>query len=153
MCSIDDAEPWAFYRSAHLIARKAHRCDECGRTIDPGERYLRAVGKAEGDLSTLKTCAHGEAAGKWLAIVCGGWPSEGLAEDLCDHWDDSFHVIYKDGTRTSIEYRSFWLGRAVAGIGRQWRRRDGSLLPVLGPPPIDSDGRRVRSTSEVGVSQ
>jgi hypothetical protein len=47
-----------FYRSEVRTARKAHRCGECRRTINVGERYQYASGKCEGDMYVAKTCSH-----------------------------------------------------------------------------------------------
>ena len=37
-------------------ARKAHRCDECGREIKPGEPYRNLRGVSCGDMLVVKTC-------------------------------------------------------------------------------------------------
>jgi hypothetical protein len=37
-------------------ARKPHKCSECHRIIQPGEKYERFSGKFDGSLFCLKTC-------------------------------------------------------------------------------------------------
>ena len=46
-----------FYQSEMRKARKAHRCGECSRTIEPGETYQYASGKCEGEMYDAKTCS------------------------------------------------------------------------------------------------
>jgi hypothetical protein len=47
-----------FATTRQVRARKAHKCGECFRAIDPGDTYERAAGVWEGDFWDLKTCAH-----------------------------------------------------------------------------------------------
>lgn len=46
--------------STSPTARKAHRCDQCGRTITPGEQYHRFEQASDysGGIETQKTCAQ-----------------------------------------------------------------------------------------------
>lgn len=37
-------------------ARKPHKCGECNRTIEPGEKYLLEKELYDGNVSTCKTC-------------------------------------------------------------------------------------------------
>jgi len=37
------------------VARKAHRCDECGHGIEKGERYSYWTGKTDGSVGTWKS--------------------------------------------------------------------------------------------------
>jgi len=53
-----DYEPPAFFDQEDYVARKEHRCCECGRLIRPGERYNRTVGKWDGLFKTFRRCSH-----------------------------------------------------------------------------------------------
>lgn len=121
MCAIDDGEGFEFSRGFMRKARKEHRCCECGRGIEVGERHEYMRGLYDGSWDTFRTCAHCIAARSWLRVECRGWLYCGVGEELEQHWDDSG------------EYRSAWLARAIVGMRRQWKRRDGSLLPVMDP--------------------
>jgi hypothetical protein len=87
-----DYEPCAFQRADWRVARKEHRCDECGRVIRPGERYRVAAGKWGGDFSTCKRCPHCEAvAGALrdrLPCYCDYWHGLWQDDGLPDHLDD-----------------------------------------------------------------
>ncbi len=74
-----------FYADGTRTAKIDHACGECGRTINPGEKYHRAVGKAEGYWFVAKTCPECEEIRK--ALVCG--------EYFFDHlWDDIREYVY-----------------------------------------------------------
>lgn len=119
MCAIDDAEPWQFYRRTEVRGRKTHHCSECGRTINVRERHHYTVGKVDGDMSSWRTCAQCFTAASWLVETCDGWILGALADDLWEHW------------REAREHRSVWLARALVGMRRQWKKRDGSLMEPL----------------------
>ncbi len=55
MCFTDFDGPSVFRASRHR-ARKPHKCTECGRTIEPGERYQIAWGVWNGQPETFRTC-------------------------------------------------------------------------------------------------
>lgn len=83
-----------FCASAEVRARKPHGCEDCDRTIQPGERYERTSGKCEGDMFTLKTCLRCKALRVLvhqyeLARGCAwdeSWPPTGyLADTLRDY--------------------------------------------------------------------
>ena len=57
MCHCD-CDPPEFYNTSFVKARKPHRCCECCRTIEAGERYQSVTGKWEGDVDTYKTCSE-----------------------------------------------------------------------------------------------
>lgn len=127
MCMIDDLDPCEFYHEAKHKARKQHRCGECGRTIEPGETYMSASGKSDGDVWTAKVCRHCRVAVAWLAAQCGGSVFGEIAEDLRNHVDEYSRA---PGVKK--------LARIYVGIRRQWKRFDGrGLLSVpLVPPTI-----------------
>jgi len=57
-CSYDyDAPSPSVYRETEPVARKPHRCVECGEPIRPGQRYHRATGIWDGSWSTFSTCS------------------------------------------------------------------------------------------------
>lgn len=57
ICYCDD-EPPSLYRRELRTARKEHRCHECHRKIQPGERYERVFGIWSGDTDVFNTCPH-----------------------------------------------------------------------------------------------
>lgn len=56
-CSCD-YDPPVFYHAARPLARVSHKCHECERTIQPGERYERVRAMWEDEPVTLKTCVY-----------------------------------------------------------------------------------------------
>lgn len=54
MCG--DAEPFTLSRVEYPKARKTHKCCECESDIDPGEKYQKVTGLAEGTWDEYKTC-------------------------------------------------------------------------------------------------
>lgn len=120
MCMIDDAEGWKCSSTSAPVARKQHRCGECGRIIEPGETYHRLKGldyESEG-WTDAKTCAHCNAVASWLQVQCGGWLINGVLEDLEEHW------------REEDLLRGQYLGRAILNMRRRWRDRAGELVPI-----------------------
>lgn len=124
MCMADYGDGgWLRHRLTTPVANKVHRCGECGRDIQPGERYERDEGLMgyDGDARgyCAKTCENCVAARSWLERVCRGWIYEMVYEDLREHWDDGWDL------------RSLWLGRALVGMRNRWKRRDGTLMDRL----------------------
>lgn len=126
MCAIDGAEgsTITIWHETTPRARKPWTCIECGRTIPPGEQYLRVAELYDGRWSTLRTCHHCDAAGEWLRAACGGYLAYGLAEELRDHWDEG--------------YRSILMGKLILGIRDRWHG---------GADPVPDLGR-VRAVAE-----
>jgi hypothetical protein len=50
----DDCEISEFYSESWHVARKEHKCCECGTTIKIKEKYLSCTGKWDGRVSTFK---------------------------------------------------------------------------------------------------
>jgi hypothetical protein len=83
-------EYYAVYLNKRVKARKAHRCDACGDTIDPGHFYHRVSWVFDGSANSVKRCLRCEAIHKHLRGKAPGetWPSERLdcGETYEDHW-------------------------------------------------------------------
>jgi hypothetical protein len=106
MCAIDGAEYNDVHRITHVRARKTHVCEECTRSIAPGEVHQRLDALYEGRWILARTCAHCEAAGVFLDVLCGGYLVGGMGEELADHWD---------------EYGTLGLGRIMVARRQHWR--------------------------------
>lgn len=55
-CSNDSGESPEFYKESQHTARKTYKCCECGESIEPGQKYHKAVGVWYGDFRTYRTC-------------------------------------------------------------------------------------------------
>jgi hypothetical protein len=110
-----------FSSRADPKARKAHRCDECGRDILPGETYRYARGMAYDEFWQAKVCAHCMVAAKWLLTNCRGFLYHGILDDFEEHAEGRFGML-----------------RIKVGARRKWASfADPSrLLPV---PPYPRD--------------
>ena len=109
-----------FNSTRAVRARKPHRCRECGRAIDPGERYWKVAGMWEGDFFTHTDCDHCHAARR---IVWDAAP---------DWWELSYEGQRAAGEWEDVarEDRDPRIWRMVVGNRRQWRRKDGVLMEV-----------------------
>ena len=56
-CDLGDGAP-IIYEAERVKARIAHKCYECGRAINPGDRYERARMLFDGSWQVDKTCAR-----------------------------------------------------------------------------------------------
>jgi hypothetical protein len=81
-----DYEPASAYASTRPIARKAHRCYECGGNIAPGDRYERASGIWEQQPQNFKTCVHCLAMRDLVAshLRCFCWEHGNLIENIVE---------------------------------------------------------------------
>ncbi len=86
-----------FYNRMYLKARKPHKCEFCGRTIERGEKYSRETGKYDGDFFCRKLCIPCE---RMLSKFCldtnedefcwwqvNDWLSDTHCEE-CEHFND-----------------------------------------------------------------
>ena len=127
MCMIDDADGAVTTISGLLqrVARVTHKCKECCRIIDKGEKYFVESYVFEGEFTTHKTCAHCKVARDWLQDECGGWLYGGVAEDIREH---VFSKMY-----------SMSLTRVAVGMQWQWRTPKGRLMLVPRMPKTTHD--------------
>jgi hypothetical protein len=126
MCRIDDAEgSWDVSSSTTHVARKEHRCDECSRTISPGERYRATFYVFDGSADTHKLCRHCQIAADWLTHNCNGYLLGEIGEDIAEHARE-----YPGLKTTLLEM--------AKGMARKWANDDGSLMePLSLPPPLN----------------
>lgn len=119
--------------SGERRARKAHTCDECNRSIEPGERYqFWSVIEEDGVLRTWKMCAH-----------CHATIEVGAALTGCDRswfWGEVHNLDPDSGGFVGdiLVNHDLTIGekrrvmRCVLGRRKGWRDRHGALLPVPG---------------------
>lgn len=107
--------------SENHVARKQHRCELCGRTIEPGERYNRQRNIGDNGPCVFKSCAHCEA----LVTLT-------TATEDADYWGEG----YTTDDIWEWQPGNIWEARLRAQWRRRWRRRDGSLYDVPTPPEV-----------------
>jgi hypothetical protein len=81
-----DGEPYEFSEMRWPKARKEHKCGECGRTIQSGEKYQSFRGKCDGDFYHEITC-H-QCAEIREVFSCEAWPMWG------ELWNDAREVLF-----------------------------------------------------------
>lgn len=93
MCMIDSCDEFSIVlREEQRKARKEHKCMECFRTINKGEKYLNEGTLFDGRKSTHKTCSHCQVVRKWLTNNCGGFAYGCIREDFNDHAIEYTHI-------------------------------------------------------------
>jgi hypothetical protein len=74
-----------FYNESYPKAAKPHTCNECKTKIRPGQKYLKVVGKLDGDFFTRKVCLDCESLGD--VFFCDGFAFGRLWSDMEMHVD------------------------------------------------------------------
>lgn len=118
MCLVDFVDDCGFIMLQNKMTKaiKQHRCTECRRIIEPGERYRREVGVGDGEFNTYKTCEHCLVARDWLMAECGGCIYGAIEEDIREHCHSGLYPIS--------------VYRLAIGMQWQWRAPSGRALPV-----------------------
>lgn len=136
MCLYVD-EPSEVLSETQPVARTEHKCDECRRMIQPGEKYLRWAVLEEGEFRIYKRCAHCEAImdiGVALTKCPKVWfwgevlsmdEEMGFVGNILN--DEGHHLGPKDVRR----YR-----RLVDNAKQGWRNKSGRLLPIPRVPAL-----------------
>lgn len=134
MCRVDYGdEEGGWLEEPHLTtAQVLLKCCECKRDIEIGEKITSFTWTYDmdddgepmdnpSDSYENQFCAHCKAAAKWLDKVCDGhlYGEQQIWEDLEEHWDQESPPVI-----------SLNLGRLLVGMKNQWKRRDGSRIPV-----------------------
>lgn len=144
----NDGDAAEFHDVELVLARKAHRCTECGDDIAVGQRHERVKAMWDGSWSTFRTCLpcvavrthfacegwiYGEvwndiAENMFPTMVAGGPCLEGMAPEGKAKMFDQFLAWYFDG---GYEQRAWWLEQdAKAGDARELYR-GGMMKPDL----------------------
>lgn len=83
-CIYVDTDTLAEFHSEKIqIARKQHKCCECGDIINPGEKYEYVCGCWEGDFSVYKTCEDCQNIRN--EFFCEGWNYGFILGDLYEY--------------------------------------------------------------------
>lgn len=82
-----------YSKSCH-VARKEHKCYECGRKIMPGERYESVFAVWDGRGQTCRTCPHCLAIREWVVahVPCSCWMHGSMLEDIRNDVDNYWHL-------------------------------------------------------------
>lgn len=105
MCEMDDGEcPTVWSDSKVKAAKKAHRCNSCGRTIQPGESYGKNFCVFDGHAASEKACAECDSARLEFGHAEGHLtptPSsfEEMLSSCVDDGDDGAWTAMLDGLR------------------------------------------------------
>lgn len=85
-------EPLATLSVRRPVARQVHKCCDCRRPINVGERYERVVGISDGGIDVYTTCGRCVSVREWVAghIPCFCWAYGNLSEDVREtlHYHD-----------------------------------------------------------------
>lgn len=111
-------------------ARKAHKCTECGRSIEAGETYDKWTGLSYEGFWTTRMCAH-----------CGATITLGCALTGCSrafYWENVHSLDADEGGFVGDIIVNHDLSvadtvrvlRRVVQRRRQWRRPNGELYPL-----------------------
>jgi len=107
MCR-DDVGDNLYADSIVTIARKMHECNECTRTIHPGEPFRKDfVVWDRGSAGSFLTCEHCSVLLEWLGVNCDGWIFGEVVDDIHEH---------------SKDYKRLDLARLVVGARRGWEK-------------------------------
>lgn len=112
----------AFNCTSHPTARKPRMCQECSRTIQPGERYERVAAVWEGDFFTNVACMHCACA-RVIADYADNYYNEGYYGGL-DEW------MLNDSDPRTLRLR--------ACFSAKWRYHSGALMPLPESPWADA---------------
>lgn len=119
-----------FWTDIERKARKAHRCYECHRDIQPGETYTRSAGVWEGDFQCVKRCGHCIA---YMSLI--DRMDRGALEDFdLRTWVDEYGLVPVE--LLAYPHPLTWL-RWGKWFDHRWTDVHGNLreLPTLEPTP------------------
>ena len=85
-----DCEPVELWEEKLVTARKRWGCEECGATIEPGEKHGRAKGLYDGDWFTLRRCQACLVLAELVATVTGECAQWGRLHEYIEEADEWF---------------------------------------------------------------
>lgn len=88
-----DYEPATIYQARSVkAARKQHKCEECGRTIEIGQPYEYVFGIWDGCEGEFKTCRFCCDLRQWVQnnIPCFCWAHGNMIQDAKDAIEDAY---------------------------------------------------------------
>jgi len=109
----------AFVNSQTVTARKPRRCDDCGRTVIPGERYRRSKSVDYDGWHLWQTCSQCQACVEDL------WDAE-VREENDDGYECYAYLPDVDWTDVAL-WSPLWEQRAHY-YRQQWTASDGVIL-------------------------
>lgn len=121
--------------SGKRTARKAHRCIECNRTINPGETYEYWTWAMDGSVDTAKLCAHCQAVLD-VGHAITGCPRQWNITMLYDRDEEIGFIancLHDDGHELTPDERAH-LEALYRGGERGWRYGTGALMPLPAVP-------------------
>ena len=104
-CYCGDASAPEFHRVTSRVARRAHRCCECGDVIEPGETYFETAGKWDREFATFATCDCCQWQRDYLVELGHCVVYGELEEDWNDEWENAewqrkWHEEHRQGGQT-----------------------------------------------------
>lgn len=102
-CSCDEAAP-EIYNTVDRVANKDHKCCECNKQINTGQKYRYISGKWEGDFRVFKMCETCSDIWDNLSAVGYCCMHEGLSEDYQEYLD-SIHSNKHASEIMDIHYK------------------------------------------------
>lgn len=118
LSAVDEGEVASHYAQSKLVARKKHVCEECRRTIWPGEAYERVVAVWENRLHVLNTCV--DCRSVMDVLFCEGVCHGMVLEDLLMHLEEGY-VISEDCLAALTPGAREWVCDLME---RQWAREE-----------------------------
>lgn len=106
-----DYDPPEFHSRYIRVARKSHKCEECGGPILSGERYEYVAGKWEGYFNYFKTCERCVDLRQWVQnnVPCFCWAHGNMTEDAAEAVEEA---VFRAPTET-VGLRFGFLRRKV----------------------------------------